>query len=134
MTIPTVAVLEGDQTGQELLEEALRVLHPSVTGVQLEFQRFDLSLENRRATNNAVVHDAAAAMKESGLGLKAATITPETNHDVGSPNAIVRKEIDGTVILRTGRRIPGIRPVGGVFAPIAVVRMAVEDAYAAKGW
>jgi isocitrate/isopropylmalate dehydrogenase len=134
MTTPTVAVLEGDQTGQELLEEALRVLHPSVTGVQLEFQRFDLSLENRRATKNAVVHEAAAAMKASGLGLKAATITPETTHDVGSPNAIVRKEIDGTVILRTGRRIPGIRPVGGVFAPIAVVRMAVEDAYEAKEW
>ena len=61
MTTPTVAVLEGDQTGQELLEESLRVLHPSVTGVELDFKRFDLSLENRRATNNAVVHDAAAA-------------------------------------------------------------------------
>lgn len=134
MTTPTVAVLEGDQTGQELLEEALRVLNPTVTGVELEFKRFDLSLENRRATNNAVVHEAAAAMRESGLGLKAATITPETPGDVGSPNAIVRKAIDGTVILRTGRRIPGIRPVGGVFAPISVVRMAVDDAYGAKEW
>jgi len=134
MTTPTVVVLEGDQTGQELLEEALRVLDPSVTKVPLAFQRFDLSLENRRATNNGVVHEAAAAMKQTGLGLKAATITPETKGDVGSPNAIVRKEIDGTVILRTGRRIPGIRPVGGVFAPIAVVRMAVDDAYGAKEW
>src|SRR4028119_781970 len=77
---------------------------------------------------------AAARMGECGLGLKAATITPETPGDVGSPNAIVRKAIDGTVILRTGRRIPGIRPVGGVFAPISVVRMAVDDAYGAKEW
>src|SRR5687767_1762082 len=134
MSAPTIVVLEGDQTGQELLEEALRVLDPGVTKVALAFQRFDLSLENRRATNNGVVHESAAAMKASGLGLKAATITPETKGDVGSPNAIVRKAIDGTVIIRTGRRIPGIRPVGGVFAPITVVRMAVDDAYGAKEW
>ena len=120
MATPTIVVLEGDQTGQELLEEALRVLDPSVIKVDLTFERFDLSLEKRRETNNQVVHDAAARMKETGLGLKAATITPETKNDVGSPNAILRKEIDGTVILRTGRRIPGIRPVGGVFAPISV--------------
>jgi isocitrate/isopropylmalate dehydrogenase len=134
MATPTVVVFEGDQTGQELLEEALRVLDPSVTKVDVTFQRFDLSLENRRSTNNQVVHEAAEAMKATGLGLKAATITPETKNDVGSPNAILRKAIDGTVILRTGRRIPGIRPVGGVFAPISVVRMAVDDAYGAKEW
>jgi len=134
MTTPTIVVLEGDQTGQELLEEALRVLDPAVTKVDVRFQRFDLSLERRRATKNEVVHEAALAMKQSGLGLKAATITPETAGDVGSPNAIVRNAIDGTVIIRTGRRIPGIRPVGGVFAPITVVRMAVDDAYGAKEW
>ena len=58
----TIVVLEGDQTGQELLEEALRVLDPSVIGMELSFQRFDLSLEKRRATQNAVVHEAAEAM------------------------------------------------------------------------
>jgi isocitrate dehydrogenase (NAD+) len=134
MTTPTIVVLEGDQTGQELLEEALRVLDPAVINVDLNFERFDLSLDNRRATNNAVVDEAAARMKATGLGLKAATITPETKGDVGSPNAILRKAIDGTVILRTGRRIPGIRPVGGVFAPITIVRMAVDDAYGATEW
>jgi isocitrate dehydrogenase (NAD+) len=128
----TIVVLEGDQTGQELLEEALRVLDPGVTGVDLTFQRFDLSLENRRATKNKVVEEAAEAMLASGLGLKAATITPETKGDVGSPNAILREKVDGTVIVRTGRRIPGVRPVGGVHAPISVIRMAVGDAYGAK--
>lgn len=134
MTTPTIVVLEGDQTGQELLEEALRVLDPAVTRLDVTLQRFDLSLENRRATQNEVVREAAAAMRDSGLGLKAATITPEKPGDVGSPNAIVRKAIDGTVIIRTGRRIPGVRPVGGVFAPITVVRMAVDDAYGAQEW
>jgi isocitrate/isopropylmalate dehydrogenase len=128
----TIVVLQGDQTGQELLEEALRVLDTSITRIPLQFQRFDLSLEKRRETKNQVLNDAAAAMREHGFGLKAATITPEKPGDVGSPNAIIREAIKGEVILRVGRRIPGVRPVGGVHAPIAIVRMAVDDAYGAE--
>src|SRR5215203_342092 len=82
----TIVVLEGDQTGQELLEEALRVL------------------------------------------------SPEGRDDVGSPNRILREEIGGRVIVRTGRRIPGVVPLGGVHAPISIVRMAVGDAYGAREW
>src|ERR671920_719834 len=130
----TIVVMEGDQTGQELLEEALRVLDPAVTGLDVEFVRYELSLENRRATDNEVVHEAASAMTETGFGIKAATVTPEDPGDVGSPNAILRKGIDGTVIVRTGRRIPGVNPTSGVHAPISVVRMAVDDAYGAKEW
>jgi isocitrate/isopropylmalate dehydrogenase len=130
----TIVVLEGDQTGQELLAEALRVLQPSVIGFDLHFQHFDLSLVNRRTTQNQVVHTAAAAIRQHRLGLKAATITPEGMGDVGSPNAILREEMDAVVILRTGRRIPRVRPVGGVHSPISVVRMAVGDAYGAKEW
>jgi isocitrate dehydrogenase (NAD+) len=130
----TIVVLEGDETGQELLEEAIRVLHPDVVGIELSFQRFDLSLPSRRASRNGVVYEAAAAIREAGLGLKAATITPEGPDDVGSPNRILREEIGGHVIVRTGRRIPGIVPVGGAHAPISVVRMAVGDAYGAKEW
>jgi isocitrate/isopropylmalate dehydrogenase len=126
--------MHGDQTGEELLKEALRVLEPGVIGIELDFQHFDLSLENRRATKNQVVRDAAALMRETGLGMKAATITPTEPNDVGSPNAILREEINGTVILRTGRRIPRVRPVGGVHDPISIVRMAVDDAYGAKEW
>ncbi len=129
-----IAVLEGDQTGQELLEEALRVLDAGVLGLELELRRFDLSLENRRATSNAVVLEAADAMVACGYGIKAATITPERSGDVGSPNAILRERVGGKVIVRTGRRIPGVAPLGGVSAPISVVRMAVDDAYGAREW
>ena len=73
-------------------------------------------------------------MREAGFGIKAATITPEGADDVGSPNRILREEIDGKVIIRTGRRIPGVTPVAGVHYPIAVVRMAVGDAYGAEQW
>jgi isocitrate/isopropylmalate dehydrogenase len=129
-----IVVLEGDETGQELLEEALRVVAGDVIGVDLDFPRYDLSLQSRRETQNRVVYEAAAALRDAGLGLKAATITPEGRDDVGSPNRILREEIGGRVIVRTGRRIPGVVPLGGVHAPISIVRMAVGDAYGAQEW
>src|SRR5262245_19795866 len=130
----TIVVLEGDQTGEELLEASRRVLQPDVVGFELALPRFDLSLGNRRTTSNGVVRDAAQAIARHGLGLKAATVTPEGRDDVGSPNRILREDIGGKVIVRTGRRIPGVVPLGGVHAPISVVRMAVGDAYGAKEW
>src|SRR6476620_2341947 len=130
----TIVILGGDQTGQELLAAALRVIQPDVVVLELSFPQFALSLESRRATGNGVVHEAARAIVEHGLGLKAATVTPEGAGDVGSPNRILREEIGGRVIVRTGRRIPGIAPFGGVHSPISVVRMAVGDAYGAKEW
>ncbi len=130
----TIVILEGDQTGQELLEEAIRVLEPGIIRLELDFIRFDLSLENRRATKNKVVYEAGKAIRKHRLALKAATITPEQKGDVGSPNRILREEMDAEVILRTGRRIPGVRPIAGVYAPISVVRMARDDAYGAKEW
>jgi isocitrate dehydrogenase (NAD+) len=127
-----IVVMEGDQTGQELLEQSVRLLDPELLGVDLELQRFDLSLGHRRTTGNEVVTEAAQAMLVAGLGLKAATITPEGAGDVGSPNRILREEVDGKVIVRTGRRLPGVAPIAGVHYPISVVRMAVDDAYGAK--
>jgi isocitrate dehydrogenase (NAD+) len=130
-----IVVLEGDETGQELLEQSLRVLSGDVLGIELELERFDLSLEKRRETGNEIVHEAARAMREAGFGLKAATVTPEGKDDVGSPNRILREQVGGKVIVRTGRRIPGVvGPVSGVYHPISVVRMAIEDAYGAEQW
>lgn len=134
MNTQTIVVLEGDETGQELLEESLRALAQDVIGIELAFPRFDLSLASRRRTENGVVHEAARAIVDAGLGLKAATVTPEDADDVGSPNRILREEIGASVIVRTGRRIPGVMPIGGVHAPISVVRMAVGDAYGAREW
>ena len=128
-----IVVLEGDETGQELLEQSLRVLDGNLLGIpDLELERFDLSLQTRRETSNGIVDEAAVAMRDAGLGLKAATITPEGRGDVGSPNAILREKVDGKVIVRTGRRLPGVAPIAGVHHPISVVRMAVDDAYGAE--
>jgi isocitrate/isopropylmalate dehydrogenase len=129
-----VVVLHGDQTGEELLKEALRLFDPGILGLEFELHHFDLSLARRRDTRNDIVLEAAAALRETGFGVKAATITPEAPGDVGSPNAILRRLVDGRVIVRTGRRIPGIRGNVAVYSPISVIRMAVDDAYGAKEW
>ncbi len=57
--------------------------------------------------------------------------TPTTS---AVPNRILRERIDGKVIVRTGRRIPGVSTVAGVHHPISVCRMAVGDAYGAEQW
>ncbi len=130
----TIVVLEGDQTGQELLEEALRVLAPDVIGLELEFVRFDLSLESRRETQNAVVYEAAAAIREHGLGLKAATITPESarRRRLAEPDPARGDRRQGDRAHRPAD--PGRRADRRRHAPISIVRMAVGDAYGAKEW
>src|SRR4029077_4745730 len=113
---------------------SLRVIAPDVAGLDLELQTFDLSLGHRRETANAVVVEAADAMRAAGFGLKAATVTPTDRNDVGSPNALLRERVGGRVILRTGQRLPGVAGIAGVSAPISIVRMAVDDAYNATEW
>ena len=129
-----IVVLHGDQTGEELLRDALRFLDSELTGIPVQLVDFDLSLANRRATRNQVVLEASDALLAAGYGIKAATITPEEKGDVGSPNAILRERIGGQVIVRTGRRIPSVRPVAAGYSPMSVIRMAVDDAYGAKEW
>lgn len=107
------------------------MLAPDVLGLPLTLESFDLSLTHRRATNNDVVREAAAAMRASGLGLKAATITPPGRDDVGSPNRLLREGINGSVIHRTGRPIPGVVAPTVPAHPITVARLAVGDAYGA---
>ena len=80
------------------------------------------------------MHEAAAAIREHGLGLKAATITPEGAATSARRTGSCARRSAASVIVRTGRRIPGVVPLGGVHAPISIVRMAVGDAYGAKEW
>src|SRR5215831_5350274 len=130
----SIVVLHGDQTGEELLLQALRLVDRDVIGAELALTHFDLSLSHRRATRNQAVLEAAGGLRAAGFGIKAATITPEDPGDVGSPNAVLRAAVDGRVIVRTGRRIPSVRPPAAVYAPISVIRMAVDDAYGAREW
>ena len=68
-----VVVLGGDETGQELLEAALRVLEPDVLGMEIEQERFDLSLEHRRAINPSREASSGAEFTSSSASARAAT-------------------------------------------------------------
>ena len=62
-------------------------------------------------------------------------MTPETRGDVGSPNRILREEIGGKVIVRTGPAASRASCRSAACThPISVVRMAVGDAYGAEEW
>ena len=128
----SLVVCEGDETGQELLDEALRVLDPVGGGVPLDLVRFDLSLENRRRTQER--RGVRGRRRPWSRSVSASRPPPSPRHetgDVGSPNRILREGVGGSVIVRTGRRIPGVVPLAPVVHPIVVVRMAVGDAYGA---
>jgi isocitrate dehydrogenase (NAD+) len=105
-----------------------------VIGMQVGLERFDLSLATRRATKNGIVHEAAAAMKRAGFGLKAATITPETQRRrrLAQRDPAARDRRQGDRAHRPP--LPGIRPIAGIHSPISIVRMAVGDAYGATEW
>ena len=110
------------------------MLAPEVIGIELEFPRFDLSLANRRETKNAVVYEAARADPR-------ARPRPEggDHHARGARRRRLAEPDPARGDRGQGDRAdrpahPGRRPLGGVHAPISIVRMAVGDAYGAKEW
>ena len=73
--------------------------------LDLEIKYFDLSMENRDATDDQVTLDAAKAIKEFKVGIKCATITPDEARVKEfnlkkmwkSPNGTIRNYLGGTV-------------------------------------
>ena len=74
-----IVVCEGDETGQELLEQALRLLDPGVLDLPIRLSRFDLSLANRRKTRNDVVHDAGIGHGPLRAGIEGSNCDPARN-------------------------------------------------------
>jgi isocitrate dehydrogenase len=100
---------------------------------------FDLGIENRDATSDQVTIDAANAIKEHGVGVKCATITPDEARvkEFGlkemyrSPNGTIRNILGG-VIFREPIVISNIpRLVPGWTKPIVIGRHAFGDQYRA---
>ena len=111
------------------------MLAPDVIGARARASRASTSRWSaaaRRRTASSTRRRRHARARASGSRRRRSR--PRRRGDVGSPNRILREEIGGRVIVRTGRRIPGVVPLGGVHAPISVVRMAVGDAYGAEEW
>lgn len=105
--------------------------------VDLKTEYYDLGLEHRNTTHDAVTLEAAEATLRLGVAVKCATITPnaarvaEYNLDEmwKSPNATIRARLDGTVF-RTPIQVPHVSPcVRAWKEPITIARHAYGDVY-----
>ena len=107
--------------------------------VDLKTEYYDLSLENRDATDDLVTVQAAEANKKYGVSVKCATITPNKQRVEEyhlkkmwkSPNGTIRAILDGTVF-RAPILIDSIKPaVRNWQKPITIARHAYGDVYKA---
>lgn len=107
--------------------------------LDVDLKYFDLSIQNRDATDDQVTVDAANAIKEHGVGIKCATITPDEARveEFGlkkmwrSPNGTIRNILNGTVFREpiTTKNVPKYVP--GWEQPIVIGRHAFGDQYKA---
>ena len=107
--------------------------------LDIDIRYFDLGMEHRDATDDQVTIDAANAIKEHGVGVKCATITPDEARvkEFGlkkmwkSPNVTLRNILGGTVFRQPiiCRNVPRLVP--GWTKPIVIGRHAFGDQYRA---
>ncbi len=132
-----VVELDGDEMTRVIWAFIKERLILPYLDVDLEY--YDLGIENRDATDDQVTVDAANAIKQHGVGVKCATITPDEARveEFGlkkmwrSPNGTIRNILGG-VIFREPIVISNIpRLVPGWTKPIVVGRHAFGDQYRA---
>jgi isocitrate dehydrogenase len=108
--------------------------------VDIDLRYFDLSIQSRDATEDAITVEAANAIKQYGVGVKCATITPDEARvkEFGlkqmyrSPNGTIRNILGG-VIFREPIVIANVpRLVPGWTKPIVIGRHAFGDQYRAS--
>ncbi|MEC5142542.1 NADP-dependent isocitrate dehydrogenase [Chitinophaga sp. 212800010-3] len=107
--------------------------------LDVNIKYFDLGMEHRDATNDQVTIDAANAIKEVGVGIKCATITPDEarvkefnlKQMWKSPNGTIRNILDGTVFREPIVMSNVPRLVPNWTAPICIGRHAFGDQYRA---
>ena len=107
--------------------------------LDVDIKYFDLGMEHRDETNDQVTIDAANAIKEHGVGIKCATITPDEQRveEFGlkqmwkSPNGTIRNILDGTVFREPIVMSNVPRLVPNWTAPICIGRHAFGDQYRA---
>ncbi len=107
--------------------------------LDIDIRYYDLGMEYRDETNDQVTIDAANAIKEFGVGIKCATITPDEQRVKEfslkqmwkSPNGTIRNILDGTVFREpiVCSNVPRLVPNWS--APICIGRHAFGDQYKA---
>ena len=117
-----VTELLGDGIGAEL-SRAVHTLADALP-IQLDFEPIDLSLENRRARQTAIYDEAVASITANTVALKYPTITAEE-----SPNQVLRRRLDLSVIHRPVTTIPGVPSNFRRELDIDIVRVATGGTY-----
>jgi isocitrate dehydrogenase (NAD+) len=117
-----VTELLGDGIGQELSEAVHRLAE--ALPLSLEFRAVDLRLENRRARQKTVYDEAIEAVTTTRVALKYPTTTAEE-----SPNAILRRRLDLSVIHRPVYTIPGVPTNFRRELDLDIVRIATGGTY-----
>jgi isocitrate dehydrogenase len=132
-----VVELDGDEMTRIIWRHIRdKLIHPYL---DIDLEYYDLSIENRDATDDQVTVDAANAIKKHGVGVKCATITPDEarveefklKRMWKSPNGTIRNILGG-VIFREPiicRNVPRLVP--GWTHPIVIGRHAFGDQYSA---
>ncbi len=132
-----VVELDGDEMTRIIWQWIRERLILPYLDVDLKY--YDLSIENRDATDDQVTVDSANAIKQYGVGVKCATITPDEQRveEFGlkkmwkSPNGTIRNILGG-VVFREPIVIDNVpRLVPGWTDPIVVGRHAFGDQYKA---
>jgi isocitrate dehydrogenase (NAD+) len=121
---PTYKVTEllGDGIGAEL-SRAVHVLSESLP-IRLDFEPVDLTLENRRLNPKTIYDQAVESVTRNKVALKYPTITAEE-----SPNQVLRKRLDLSVIHRPVTTIPGVPTNFRRDLDLDIVRIATGGTY-----
>src|SRR5579863_5558198 len=132
-----VVELDGDEMTRIIWDLIKKKLVLPYLDIDLRY--YDLSIENRDATEDKVTVEAGEAIKKYGVGVKCATITPDEARvkEFGlkkmwkSPNGTIRNILDGTVFREPiiCKNVPRLVP--GWTQPIVIGRHAFGDQYKA---
>jgi isocitrate dehydrogenase len=132
-----VVEMDGDEMTR-IIWQAIKdkLIHPYL---DIDLKYYDLSVENRDATNDQVTIDSAEATKKYGVAVKCATITPDEarvkefnlKEMWKSPNGTIRNILGGTIFREPiiCKNVPRLVP--GWTQPIVVGRHAFGDQYRA---
>ena len=132
-----IVELDGDEMTRiiwQMIKDKLIIPY-----LDIDLKYYDLGIEARDDTNDQITVDAAEAIKEIGVGVKCATITPDEARveEFGlkemwrSPNGTIRNILGGTVFREPiiCRNVPRLVP--GWTDPIVIGRHAYGDQYRA---
>ena len=121
-----ITELEGDGIGFELQQSVRAVAE--VLPLELDFERVDWSLETRERDGDKAIDLAEESMRKNKLSLKYPTVTKTR-----SPNALIRRRLDFSVIYRPCISIAGIESHFKESVNLHIVRIATGGTYEDPG-